>query len=219
MEKELRRIFRKYRKQIVPIALCFAAFFIVMRVVIPQWEETGILRSQLEEKTTVVDELRAGFNLLQSTPDQTIEDNFNLAVKALPYEKSIITIFNFLNESAEEAGVSLGSFNLRVGGVYDTRVDGPSDATIEGIPVLGVQIRASGSVEQLREFGNILYNSLPIVEVTKIAIGRGEGTFDINLFYQPLAAANEGPAKLKNELAPLTPQETEVLKQLQEWSN
>lgn len=214
MEKELRQVYRKYKAQLLPIALIFSSFFIIFRIALPQWSEISDVSRQIDKKEEAVADLEKTITLLQTTPSDVIDRNFEITTTALPPEKNVALMFTMLNGAANKADVKLQGFNLRVGDIFDTQKDVKSEKSIEGIPYLNVTIQAEGSNENLKVFAENLYKSLPLIELTRVAIDKGLGSFDVNFFFKPYDTI---PAAFLNKIDNITPEEAELLKQLEGW--
>lgn len=214
MEKELRAVYKKYKQQLLPITLLFASFFIIFRVALPQWSEISEVQRQIDKKEQTVEDLQNSLSLLQSTPVAIIDRNFEVATTALPPQKDVALMFTMLNSAANKANVELQGFNLRVGDIFDTENEVKGERSIDGIPYLNVTIQAEGDNENLKAFAENLYQSLPLVELTKVSIDRGLGSYDVNFFFKPFESI---PANFINKIQSLTPEETTLLQQLEGW--
>lgn len=215
MEKELRQIYKKYKEQLLPVALIFAAFFVFFRIALPQMSEISVVKQQIEKKTKDIEALRSTLSLIQSTPVGVIDNNFAITTTALPPQKDVALMFTMLNSAANKADVKLQGFSLKVGDIFDTKKKVSAEKSIEGLPYLSVSIQAEGSNENLKRFAENLYQSLPLVEITKVSIDKGLGSYDVDFFFKPYDVL---PNALLNEVKSLTPQQTLLLKQLEDWS-
>lgn len=214
MEKELRIIYRKYKQQLLPIALLFASFFIIFRIALPQWSEMGEVRRQIDKRQETVADLQNSLALLQTIPVTTIDRNFEVATTALPPEKDVALMFTMLNSAANKANVELQGFNLRVGDIFDTENEIKSERSIDGLPYLNVTIQAEGDNADLKAFADNLYEGLPLIELTRVSIDKGLGSYDVNFFFKPFDTI---PVAFLNKIENLTTEEAALLKQLEEW--
>ncbi len=214
MEKELRQIYKKYKEQLLPVALIFASFFILFRIALPQLSEISLINQQIEKKSGAVGNLQNSLTLIQTTPKEVLDRNFTVATTALPPQKDVALMFTMLNSAANRADVRLQGFSLRVGDIYDTGKKIGSNKSIEGLPYLTVTIQAEGSNNNLKKFAENLYQSLPLVELTRIGIDKGLGSYDVKFFFKPYDVL---PTALLNDVKALTPSEANLLNQLDGW--
>lgn len=214
MEKELRQIYRKYKQQLLPAALVFAAFFILFRIALPQLSEISAVNQQIDKKEQNIADLQNSLTLLQTIPINTIDRDFEVATTALPAEKNVALMFTMLNSAANKADVSLQGFSLKVGDIFDTKKELTGEKSIDGLPYLSVTIQAEGNNSDLKNFAENLYQSLPLVELTRVSIDKGLGSYDVNFFFKPYDVL---PTALLNNVESLTPREANLLKQLDAW--
>lgn len=215
--KELERIYRKRRNQLLPLVFGFAAFFVFMKVLLPQWTDIQDIQQLVTTKNEHVKIKEDNLLLLKSIPDEKIDVNYVLATTALPVQKDVILIFSELDLASKLAGVKLGGFSLKVGGVYSS--DGQTqnlDKTIDGIPYLSILVNVSGEGDALRKFADEMYKTLPLTEINNVDISKRDARYDVNFYFKPITARvqNEDIVSLSN----LSASEEKRLKELDTWN-
>lgn len=217
--KELKEIYRKRKQQLLPLTFGFAAFFVIFRIIIPQWTDISDVTLLMTQKQSAVDAKEETVRLLNSIPTEKVESDYTLITTALPIQKDIILIFGELSDAASRADVRLGGFSVKVGGIYsaDKSEQQVVQKTVEGIPYLNILVNVSGQTDGLKRFADELYQSLPLVEITTINIGKSDARYDVNFYFKPitLRPANADTTALKA----MTPAENEQLDELKTWNS
>lgn len=214
--KELNLIYRKHKKQIVPLVFGFAAVFVVFRIILPQWSDITQVQQLLTSKQATVKAKQATVDLLNSLPQENVDANYTVATTALPPQKDIVLIFSELSDASTRADVKLGGFTVKVGGVYSATNTGKSvDKSINGIPYLNILISVSGQNDSLRKFADIMYKSMPIVEIKNIDISKNDARYDVNFYFRPIAL--KAPNADSTALTTLSPLQVSQLKELNSW--
>ena len=209
--QELNFIYKKYKGQILPAVLFLAAFFVIFRIILPQWADIQNVNDELSKKNTSVATLRSTLDVLQATPDDVVDKNYELVTTALPVEKDIILIFNELNAASQKAFVKLGGFSLKVGGVYSKQKTATTGQTVSGIPYLSILVKASGETDKLKDFANVMYKSIPLIEIKTIDISKKDAQYDSNFFFNPIVSRSN---QINSPLKQLDASENSLLKQL-----
>ena len=212
--QELNFIYKKHKNQLVPAALFLAAFFVIFRIILPQWSDIQNVKEELSKKNISIETLKSTLSVLQATPDATVDKNYELVTTALPVGKDIILIFNELNNAAQKASVKLGGFSLKVGGVYSKQKITITGKTVSGIPYLNILVKASGDTNKLKDFANVMYKSLPLIEIKTIDISKRDAQYDSNFFFNPIALRS---SKANIPLTQIDAGENSLLKQLEGW--
>lgn len=209
--QELNFIYKKYKNQLVPAVLFLAAFFVIFRIILPQWSDISNVNEELSKKNTSIEGLKSTLNVLQVTPDDVVDRNYELVTMALPVEKDIILIFNELNNAAQKSSVKLGGFSLKVGGVYSKQKTAVTGQTISGIPYLNILVKANGDTDKLKDFANAMYKSIPLIEIKTIDISKEDAQYESKFFFDPIALQSN---QANSQLTQLDAGENSLLKQL-----
>lgn len=214
--KELKQIYKKRKKQLLPILFGFAAVFIIFRVIMPQWTDIAEVLDLISTKQEVIESKEKTLKLLASIPDENVNDDYDLATTALPTQKDIILIFNELNNAADRANVSLGGFSVNLGGIYSTdERQSKVENSILGVPYLNILVSVSGVNQNIKQFAEELYQSIPLLEILSVNIGNDDAKYDVNFFYKPIVLRPAGAES--KALEQYTPQEQKQLDELRTW--
>jgi hypothetical protein len=216
--EDLNLIYKKYKQQILPIVFLLAAFFVIFKVIMPQWSEIQDFKSSLEDKSVDVKTLKSNIDFLDSISDDVVNKNYDLLTTAIPQEKNILLIFTELNNVADKNNVTLGGLSVKVGGVYSSDKNKPitSSQAIDGIPYLNISVEAKGNTISLKDFGQSLYQSLPLVDIKEIDIGENDARYDVNFFFEPLKTVSGVSTQA---LKSLSASDSTLLNQLNLWSS
>lgn len=212
---ELRQIYRRRKQQLLPLALGFATFFVLFRVVLPQWSDISDAQALLTTKSSTIAAKEASLNLLRSLPDEKVNSDFELATTALPLKKDIVLIYNQLNSVASRVKVQLGGFSVRIGGIYETEKAKPARATVGGIPGINILVSVSGENENIRKFASELYKSIPLVQINDIDVGNKDARYDVVFYYKPIVVLPKNVDTAA--LTPLNAVEEKQLEELASW--
>lgn len=186
--KELELIYRKRKKQLLPLIFGFASFFVFFRIVMPQWSDIQDVQSLLTSKSTTVDAKEQSVTLLNSLPQSVVDENYEVITTALPLQKDVVLIYAELNKAAERSGVKLGGFSIKVGGIYAEKAKNkaqPTSKAVNGIPFLNILVNAEGENTSLRKFAQELYKSIPLVDIKAIDLAKSDARLDVNFYYKP----------------------------------
>jgi len=217
MEKRLRYILKKNKKDLAPLAFTVGAFVLLAKVVLPQISEISDLRSNIETQTARNQGLLQSESTLAAINDAELNADYEIVLNSLPRNKSIGAIFEALTSAANKSNVSIGSLNLQVGSVYDQDINSVEKNVIQGVQFINLLVRATGSSSSdLTYFAEVLYKTLPVVEINSIGVSEKEGRYDVNFYFKPI---NEKGFQAQTLVAPLSPQQQELLNTLKEWSN
>ncbi len=215
--KELELIYRKRKKQLLPIIFGFASVFVFFRIIIPQWSDIQDAQQLITTKDSVVKAKETTVALLESLSQENVDNDYMLATTALPAQKDVVLIFSELSDASSKAGVKLGGFTIKVGGVYSTsktqQVSG--EKSINGIPFINILVTVSGKNDGLRKFAEIMYKSMPVVEIKSVDISKSDARYNVNFFYKPVAL--KAPNADSTALTNLTPLQSSQLKELKGW--
>ncbi len=214
---ELEVIYRKRKNQLLPLAMGFASFFVLFRIILPQWSDIQDTMQLVNSKTEAVAAKEETVSLLNSMSLESVNTDYELITTALPVQKDIVLIFSELNSAAAAAGVELGGFTVKVGGVYaaDTPTQTASKS-LNGIPYLNTLVNVNGNNENVRKFALELYKSIPLVEIKTIDISKRDARYDVNFYFKPVTIrpTNSDNTALKS----LSVAERKQLEDLKAWN-
>lgn len=214
--QELQRIYNKRKRQLLPIIFGFCAFFVLFRIILPQWSDIQDVKQLLNSKEASVNAKQASVTLLNSIPQNEVDSNYQLVTTALPIQKDIILIYSELNDAATKTGVTLGGFSLKVGSIYSaSKKVSKAQSSIAGIPLLNMLVTVTGPSENVKQFADTLYESIPLVEIKSVDISKSDARYDVNFYFKPIELLPDNVAA--TPLAPLSKGENSQLQQLKSW--
>lgn len=213
MKKDLTPVqyYAKYKKIILPASFFILALFLVIGVVIPQFSTISKVTQDISEKKIDVDRLQA--SLTNISNQGNLQPDLDLVNRALPTSKNITSIFNALVSSANDSGVDVKDFSLKVGGVYG-RAEKIPQGGVSGVPSIDVIVRVEGTSTSIIDFAKQVQTKLPIAEVAKVDAAGGVASFQISFFYKPqdLSALSR-----QETILPLTTSQNKTLQELKNW--
>jgi hypothetical protein len=214
--QELQQIYYKHKSQLLPIIFGFSAFFVIFRIILPQWSDIQDAQQLMTSKGASVEAKQSTITLLNSIPQDIIDSNYDLVTKALPTQKDIILIYSELTDAATNAGVTLGGFSLRVGSVYSAgKKTAAKQSSVSGIPLLNMLVTVSGTNENVKQFADILYKSSPLIEIKSVDISKSDARYDVNFYFKPVGLLPDNIASAP--LKALNASENSQMKQLKAW--
>lgn len=213
MQKDLQKYYVKYKPWILPVALFSASFFIVFRIIVPQFSSISDTKNSISDKQGVLDRLTTTYQTLSAQDPTRVDDQLKTVNTALPTAKDIAGIFSAILDSASKAGVSLGGFSIKVGGIYGKAA---VESTVSGaFPALAMEIKINAkTASELANFSDVLQKKLPISEIKTFDFSRTTGSIGVNFFYKPTDLAI---ISKQDKVAPLTPQEQKLLDTLETY--
>lgn len=216
---DLKHSYRKNKQKILPIIFGLVGFFVIFRIILPQWTDIQDVQQLISTKLSTVSAKDSNVTLLNSMPNETVDSNYNLVATALPIQKDVVLIFSELNNVSAKTNVKLGGFSLQVGGIYSNNktaaLSGGKTQGISGIPYLTILINVSGDNDNLKQFAEELYKSIPLVEIKDINISKNNAQYNVNFFFKQVALrpANVNTTQLKS----LSADENSLLTKLKSW--
>jgi hypothetical protein len=216
--KELQQIYNKRKQQLVPLILGFAAFFVLVRVILPQWTDITDVQSLVTTKRAAIEAKTETVRILNSLTSEKIDEDYTLVTTALPLRKDIVLIYSELNDVANRSGVELGGFSVKIGDIYTTaKSTKSSDQTINGIPYFTILVNVSGESDGMRKFADLMYESLPVVEISTIDISKRDARYTINFFFKPLSLKPDNASA--TAIQPLSAADTKQLDAIRTWKS
>lgn len=215
MEKLLKQYLKKYKQDLMPAALLIAGIILVFRVVVPQFGGIFEVREEIETQAQTNDNIRSSINTLNAVNDAQLDSDYALVLNALPLKKSIGLIYDALNTSAISSNVTIGSLNLQVGSVYQVKEDS-KQKNVEGVPFLNLLVRVNGnSSADAARFAQLMYQTLPLVEINSVSATSSDGRYDVDFFFKPLKT---DAFQAQTQIQPLNPAQQQLLTTLRDWT-
>lgn len=219
--EDFKRIYKKHKQKIIPAIISLAAVFLFLQVTLPLLTNIQESQALIADKEQEVEVKENAILILNSIPDATVDNNYELVTTALPTAKDIVLIFSQLETISERVGVSLGGFTVKVGGVYEAtavaeKVKPNSKAKPNtSMPYINIAVNVEGENTALRQFAEEMYKSLPLVEINSINISKDDARYDMDFYYKI------APTTLTSVTTPLkkmTPAEEKQIEMLREWN-
>lgn len=215
MEKLLKQYLKKYKQDLMPAALLIAGIILVFRVVVPQFGDIFEVREEIETQAQTNDNIRSSINTLNAVNDAQLDSDYALVLNALPLKKSIGLIYDALNTSAISSNVTIGSLNLQVGSVYQVEEDS-RQKNVEGVPFLNLLVRVNGnSSADAARFAQLMYQTLPLVEINSVSATSSDGRYDVDFFFKPLKT---DAFQAQTQIQPLNSAQQQLLTTLRDWT-
>ena len=216
MEILIKKILKKYRRDLMPFILVLAGIIMLWIVIIPQVGEVNDLRGDMESQKSKNEELEGSLGVLDSLNETELDANYQLVMRALPQNKSISLIYESLVNTSFESNVTIGSLNLEVGNVYtNDGAEAPRERNVEGVPFLNMLVRVNGeSSEDAANFADVLYEAIPVVEIEEILATDADGRYDVDFFFKPI---DPKTFEAQTRIDPLGPDLEKMLTTLRSW--
>jgi len=216
MEKIARIYLKRYKKDLLPLALSVGGFIMLVRIIIPQFGIISDLNNQITSQIDTNVRLNESIEALNGINESELERDYELAMQALPTDKSIGAVFEALTIAAGKSNVTIGGLNIQVGSVYSQETGKIKESNVDGVPFLNMIVRVSGTnTIDITNFAQALYETLPVAEINTISVSDTAGEFDVNFYFKPI---NEAGFKAQTQVAPLTPAQRELITKLETWS-
>ncbi len=214
--RELQKIYNKRKQQLLPLIFGFATFFLFVRVILPQWTDIQDVQSLVTTKQASIDAKTETVRLLNSMTTEKVNEDYELVTTALPIRKDIVLIYSELSDVAVRSGVELGGFSVKIGDIYNTEKSKKTeDRSVNGVPYFSILVNVSGENDGLRKYADMIYQSLPLVEIETIDITKKDARYTINFFFKPIALR---PANAQTTaITPLNPADQKQLEDIRAW--
>lgn len=212
MRSILKLYYLKYKKQIFPTLLISLSFFIVFRVIIPQFASISESNQIISDKSRETNTLKETLNIISVLNEANASSNLSATTKALPTAKDITVIFSALTSAASISEVDLKEFSLKVGGLYGRAARG---AGTRGAPMIEVVARITSSdPENFVKYAGALQARLPLSEIKSIDVNGNIGTYELGFYYKPLDLTL---VSKQDKVTPLNQNDLNLINQLKEW--
>lgn len=216
MESLLSLYYRKYKQFLLPAVIFFLAFFIVVRIALPQFSNISATNETISAQKEEITKLEQALSTLNEYNSSQVDTNLSTASLALPVSKNIVAIFSSLSNVSARTNANIKSFSLKVGDLYSKKSNSPRINPQAQSPFIVVTVSVTSATSQdLVRFSEEIQKSLPLAEVKKIEVNDSEGNYEINFFYKP---TNLSAVSLNHSVTPLTPKEKELLNKLSIWA-
>ncbi|HSA84282.1 MAG TPA: hypothetical protein VLF20_05380 [Patescibacteria group bacterium] len=199
------------------IIACSNIFF---QLVLPQIEGWFSVTNEVVATRQRIDTINQNIRFFTTLEKQTVEDQFEIATTALPFEKDFDSIIAALTDASLQSGVSLEDYTFQVGEIASVSAQKTQNQNI--LPFVEVTVLVSGDVHGVNLFIREMNRKVPLAEVTEIN-GDAFSTAITVKFYQkhfpaivftddkPMSNISEQDAELLTEFAGWRHIEEEVI--------
>lgn len=200
----------------MPLALLLAGLIMLWIIILPQIGEVNELRDDLDLQRSKNDELEGSQRVLDSLNETALDADYQLVMRALPQNKSISLIYESLVNTSFDSNVTIGSLNLEVGNVYSSdESEAPRERNVEGVPFLNMLVRVNGgSAKDAANFADVLYETIPVVEIEEILATDTDGRYDVDFYFKPI---DPETFKAQTRIDPLGSDLEKLLVTLRSW--
>lgn len=226
------RIFLVNRKSLgIAIGLFVVSAALLVFAIIPQFQETLALNSELEKEKPRLENLQQKLVELENVQFDPDFLQKEVVEAALPSKKPLLELLTSLNTIAVDNGVSITEFSLNPGLIASDAAELNNQQArkiqSEGVDTLKVEMIVSGTFDSVGDFLIDLEKISPFTTVTQLGLtsrNRGDDfgaqasdmqakiTSESYFFTQSVSAAVEAP------LPSLSSREQEVLQELTAFS-
>ena len=212
MKTDYKLLLIKYKKFLIPIGAILGIFLLTFLVIIPQASQITDKMREISQIRSEIKMLNNSINNVRSTSDTQLDENYGVALKSLPVEKNVEYIFSALSAAASASNTQLEDFSVEIGGIYGRAAKLPPG--LVAAPQINVSAHIGGNVRDVVGFMQVLAQTLPVSQISKVDISSGGGSYKLNFFYKPVDAV-----KVANQfdIQPLSQSELNLLKKLKEW--
>jgi len=164
-------------------ALAFAVCIVLLfQVVIPQVQNWFSISDEARATQLKISALQKNINFMNNIDKAVLNNQFDVATRALPPQKDFDTVLIALSDAGLKAGVSFDDFNFQVGNIATEAAKPNRTAQIE-LPYIKLIVTLSGSMSSINEFMREINSKLPLSE-TMIVEGDARSTAVTLQFYQ-----------------------------------
>lgn len=212
--------FNKYRPNLVPIALYFFGFFIVLRILIPQFSQFQIVQKELRDVRDDIALLEGSIETLSALDDGTLDATLTQLERTLPFDQDATLAIAALNTAALRSDVEVVGYVVSPGTLY--KKDSTESVVQETItrdeeaPFLEIELRVSSNrIEDLVTFIGELESLAPISEVEEFSGRDVDGSYNLKFYYKPL---NREAIAKRDTVTPLRATDLELLEEIKSFS-
>jgi hypothetical protein len=198
-----------YYHLVVICFLVFLAFFLFVKVIVPQVSSWFSLRDEVIATNDKLATLRSNINLVNNLDKNLLENQVETATAALPPQQDFSAILAALNHAATTSNVALNDFSFQIG---DAATRGTN--TLGGVKVVPMIISISGAVKNVQKFMQILTQELPVSNIAKIGYSGQTATVTIEFYQKPFPKTSFNP---ESPIIPLSDNKNSLLQKLSNW--
>lgn len=204
----------------VPIALYFFGFFIVLRILIPQFSQFQIVQKELRDVRDDIALLEGSIETLSALDEDTLDTTLTQLERALPFDQDATLAIAAFNTAALRSNVEVVGYVVSPGTLYEKNTEEPVVQTTSGrdeeAPFLEIELRiSSNQIEDLITFIGELESLAPISEVGEFSARNTDGSYNLKFYYKPL---NREAIAKRDTVTPLKATDLELLETIKSFS-
>lgn len=217
----------KYQPVLIPGAIIFLAAASLL-IFLPK-QIGGLVKGwrQIKAAQKEIEELKAKYLLVSSLDQETLKTQAQLALAAVPEEKSVPLILQAVRRAIADAGFVIKTMKFAPGEVNKEEVNEKSKAskskTSRRIEELPLELEVVGPYAKLSEMFESLETTLPLFQVELVEItssqkveNRASAKLKLITFYSPpLSVQSQSKVALKDLV--LTEEENSLLEKLSQF--
>lgn len=214
MDDSLKSDYKKYARYIIPLFVGIYSMIMIFQVMAPQFFSMQDAKDKIEVKKENLKKMSDDLSFVQSVSDEFIDKQLAIADNAYPSYGDIISVYNGIFSAALKTNVSIKSFSITPGYVYQ-RNEGSAPVTKDvSLPILiSVKISAQDS-RSIVFYGRELYKVLPLFEVTNVKYDEKDVSYNISAFKKPYDIKTLSKI---GQVKQITTSQKQLIKQLEEW--
>ncbi len=162
------------------VLIAVIVMMIVGRFIMPQMDRWFSIQHEVDATNQRINTLEKNISLVNALSEQTIDNDYDLAKKALPYVKDYTSIINTINYLAISSSMALDDYTFQVGNLSTT------SAKLAPETAISVKVALKGSIEQFQTFLEKVNAVLPLAEIVNVSYSNSGGDVGIIFFYKYL---------------------------------
>jgi Tfp pilus assembly protein PilO len=179
--------------------------------VLPHLQTWFSIQNEIKETQNRVTTIRDNIRLIQNTNTVAIDEEYTLAVQALPHDRDFAGILQSIAQASLKSNVEVSDYSFSLG----TIVNNKEDISKTKLLPITTSIAISGNIDNVMKFTDEIEKELPLVEVKGITYSSGKAEISLSFFikeFPDLKIINSVP------LTQLTQKDRELLNTLRTWS-
>lgn len=202
-------VYSKIKPYTMSVIMVMVSVILIFVAIIPQLGDLFSTISQRNEALAKLQIVKNNFSILKNADSSILDSQLNIVLKALPQNKDFESVLNIISKSAASSGVTLGSYEFKVGDLSKT------DKTETGqFPNLSVSIIINDGAIGASRFMTQLASSLPLSEVKNIDVNGNFSNLTLLFYYKSLPSL-KFPADVAIPI--LNIKQKQTLDQLSKW--
>jgi Tfp pilus assembly protein PilO len=177
-----------YYSLIILFVVICVCFILILNIIIPQIYNWFSVRDEIIATQGRINTIHRNLDYMSLQVNKTtLENNRQLALRALPVDKDFGDIINAVAISAVKAGVSVDDFSFTPGQISKSDVN----STKSGLNLSNIKVTLSltGGVKETGKFIAEINEKLPVNEIENVDTSNGRSTISIIFYSKPYKAS------------------------------